>query len=80
MDPDAKKMWGQAGRFAAVGIEMGLCVLFGYWIGSYLDRWLGTEPYLMYFWVLAGSGAAFKAVYDAARKVMRQEDADRPRD
>jgi len=54
-----------AARFSAVGLEMGLAVVFGYAIGFYLDKWLGTEPYLTAFWTLVGVGAAFKAIYDA---------------
>jgi ATP synthase protein I len=71
MDPEAKRMWKLAGRYSAVGLEMGLAVVFGYAIGSYLDKWLGTEPYLTAFWTLAGVGAAFKAIYDAYRDAKR---------
>jgi ATP synthase protein I len=67
MDPENKKMWRLAGRYSSVGLEMGLAVVFGYAIGFYLDKWLGTAPYLTAFWTVAGFGAAFKAIYDAYR-------------
>lgn len=70
-DPSEKKMWRQATRFGAVGLEMGIAVLIGIVGGQYLDDWLDTEP--VFFWVgfALGLGAAAKAIYDAARSAKR---------
>lgn len=72
MDPESKKMYKTAARFSAVGLEMGLAVVFGYAIGFYLDKWLSTGPYLTFFWTLAGMGAAFKAIYDAYKLAKKE--------
>lgn len=53
---------------ASVGIEMGISVAIGYFTGHYLDLWLHTEPYLTAFFVVAGIGAAFKALWRTAKR------------
>ncbi len=60
-------MFRQAGRFAAVGLEMGIAVAIGILGGQYLDSHFETEP--VFFWIgfALGLGAAFKAIFDAAR-------------
>jgi ATP synthase protein I len=70
-DLSEKKMWRQATRYGAVGLEMGIAVLIGIFGGQYLDDWLDTEP--VFFWVgfALGLGAAAKAIYDAARSAKR---------
>ena len=62
------------GRFGAVGIEMGLAVTIGAFVGWKLDKWLGTQPYMLIFWSVAGLGAAFKAIYDAYREAKKEID------
>lgn len=53
---------------ASVGLEMGVAVLIGFGIGYYLDKWAGTEPYLMLVFLGVGIAAAFKAFFRAARQ------------
>lgn len=70
-DPASKKMWRQASRFGAVGLEMGIAVLIGLVGGQYLDDWLDTEPVFLWIGFALGLGAAAKAIYDAARSAKR---------
>ena len=42
-----------------VGIVLVSCIVIGYFLGSFLDRKLGTEPWLSVAGVLLGSGAGF---------------------
>jgi F0F1-type ATP synthase assembly protein I len=71
-------MLKQSGRFAAVGLEMGLSVIIGIVGGRYLDSKLDTEP--VFFWVglFAGLGAAAKAVYDVWARARREMNDDGP--
>ncbi len=80
MDPDSREMLTDFRRFAFVGIEMGLSVAIGYWIGSYLDGWWGTTPYMTYFWSVAGLGAAAKAVYDVYKRAKGKMEGETPGD
>lgn len=66
--------WASAGKAFAdvgsVGIEMGLAVAVGYFFGTWLDDQFGTKPWLMYLFLVAGIGAAFKALLRVAKKTM----------
>jgi F0F1-type ATP synthase assembly protein I len=57
----------------SIGLEMGASVLIGWYLGKLFDDACGTEPWGMVFFLVAGFGAAFKAVwrtYQKAKKVM----------
>ncbi len=43
--------------------------LVGLFIGKYLDKWLNTEPYLMYLFIVLGFVAAGKEVYGIVKRV-----------
>ena len=49
--------WGKAfeGSF-----EAGISVAVGVVLGYYADRWLGTEPYLLFFFLIVGAIAGFQ--------------------
>jgi F0F1-type ATP synthase assembly protein I len=55
-------MWRLAGRYSAVGIEMGAAIAIGTLGGRWLDGKLGTEPYLFWFGFVVGVGAAVRAI------------------
>jgi ATP synthase protein I len=73
-------MWRAAGTTGAVGIEIVLAVLVGYWGGQWLDRHLGTTPWLMYLGLAAGIGAAIKALVRVVRQYNRSISQDEPPD
>jgi ATP synthase protein I len=64
-------MWKIAARYSAVGLEMGLAVAVGFFVGRWLDQKLGTAPWMMYLWIGFGLGAAVKAVVDAAKRARK---------
>lgn len=55
----------------SLGLEMGLAVLVGWWIGQWLDNRFETGPYLMLLFLGFGIAAAFKALFRAARQTKR---------
>jgi ATP synthase protein I len=71
IDPDAKQMWRIAGTTGAVGIEIAAAVVIGYFGGHKLDQKLGTQPWLTYFGLVVGIGAAIKALVRVARAYKR---------
>ncbi|MFO8072283.1 MAG: AtpZ/AtpI family protein [Polyangia bacterium] len=75
-DPDAREMLKRSGRFAAVGLEMGIAVIVGIMGGRFLDDYFGTEPLLFWIGFAFGLAAAAKAVIDAARKAKKEIDDD----
>jgi ATP synthase protein I len=71
IDPDVKSMWRIAGTTGAVGIEIAVAIAIGYLGGSYLDRKFGTTPWIGYAGLVAGIGAAIKALVRVVRYYRR---------
>ncbi len=69
MKEDDRKIYKAASRFIALGLEMGISIGAGYFIGNYLDHKFSTTPYLTIFFFIAGMGAAVKAVYSAVKGI-----------
>ena len=71
-------MLGQTGRYAAVGLEMGLAMAIGIFGGRYLDEKLQREP--VFFWIGfgLGVGAAVKALVEVAVKARKTLDKNGP--
>jgi ATP synthase protein I len=58
---------------SSAGLELGLAVIIGLLIGMWLDKQLGTEPWLMLLFLVFGLVAGFRNVLRAAS---RAEKAD----
>jgi len=69
MKEDDRNTYKTASRFLALGLEMGISIGAGYFIGDYLDHRFSTSPYLTIFFFIAGLGAAIRAVYSAVKNV-----------
>jgi ATP synthase protein I len=55
-DPDRIRKWGQ---LAGIGPLLATAVVLGWYVGSKLDQWLGTAPWLMVLGVLLGTAGGF---------------------
>jgi ATP synthase protein I len=76
IDPEAKKMWRIAGTTGAVGIEIAAAIGIGYLGGHYLDHKFGTDPWIGYIGLMAGIGAAVKALVRVTRAYKREQGDD----
>ena len=69
---DKKKQRGEVVRalshISQLGVTMAACVLIGVFLGMFLDRLLGTGPWLLLVCSLLGMAAAFKTLFDIANK------------
>ena len=74
IDPEAKKMWRLALATSAVGFEIVVAIAIGGGGGHYLDKKFGTAPWIMYVGLIAGVGAAIKALVRVARAYRRQDE------
>ncbi len=52
------------GTIFSLGATLAAGVLVGYWIGSFIDRKLHTDPWFTIGMVIIGVAAGFKSVYD----------------
>jgi len=66
----------EAATVASVGIEMGLAVVVGWFIGYTLDNWLGTAPYLMLLWLGFGVAAGFRGLWRVAKRAQKKDEAN----
>jgi ATP synthase protein I len=73
-------MWRIAGFTGAVGIEVAVAIAIGAFGGQWLDRKLGTTPWLTYFGFAAGIGAAIKALVRVTREYRRKYANDTNKD
>ena len=63
---DRKAFFQELAKYSALGLEMALSVVIGMGIGYYLDRWLGTGPWLTVVWIALGFAAGVRSLYRAA--------------
>lgn len=63
--------------YAGLGFQFAASLVAFYYLGQWLDRRLGTAPVFLLGSVLAGSGAAFYAMYRQLMNAQRRADAAR---
>ena len=70
MDPD-----GGSNRsilnLMTVGTALVSCVVLGYFLGSYLDRKLGTSPWLVVAGVILGTAAGFVGLFRTVSRKLK---------
>jgi hypothetical protein len=66
-DPEAKQQLKTAVSLGAVGIEMGLSVVIGYFGGKWLDGKLGTT-WLIWVGLALGIVAGFRGLWRVVKK------------
>jgi F0F1-type ATP synthase assembly protein I len=66
-----------AGEFAGIGIQFALVILVFTAAGTWLDRRLGTSPWLLIACVFIGAGAGFYSIYRKAMDAQRRDAARR---
>jgi ATP synthase protein I len=65
---DRKELFRELGRYSALGLEMAISVVIGLAIGYYLDKWLGTSPWLTIVWIGLGFAAGVRSLYRSAKR------------
>jgi ATP synthase protein I len=68
LDPEAKQQLRTAGTVGAIGIEMALATVVGYFGGRWLDGQFGTAPWLMWIGLAFGIVAGFRGLYRIVKK------------
>jgi F0F1-type ATP synthase assembly protein I len=65
-----------AGEFAGVGIQFAVVILVFTFAGVWLDRRLGTSPWLVIVCVFAGAAGGFYSMISKLNKAQRTEKRD----
>lgn len=62
-DSPFRALW----RASLIGIHMVTATFVGFVIGHYLDKFLGTRPWLTLIFLFIGIGAGFRELFKVAR-------------
>ncbi len=69
------------GDVGTMGTHLVVCTLVGLFLGYKLDQWLGTRPWFLIIFLLAGIVAGFKNIYvQAKRSQAADEDREKTRE
>ena len=66
-----------AAQFAGVGLQFALSILVFLYAGKWLDRKLGTTPWLLLVGVFVGAGGGFYSMYRKLMAAQAREEAAR---
>ncbi len=69
MDNDTKKTIRTLGYLSTIGLSMAFAIGLGAGIGYWLDKKLGTDPWLFFVFLGLGIVAAFRNLYIMYKKV-----------
>jgi ATP synthase protein I len=60
-------------RASLLGIHLVATTFIGLAVGYFLDKWLGTSPWLTMIFLLLGIIAGFKNMFQEVQKIQRDE-------
>ncbi|MGA6993719.1 MAG: AtpZ/AtpI family protein [Candidatus Deferrimicrobiaceae bacterium] len=63
---DRRELFRELGKYSALGLELAIAVILGLAIGYYLDKWLGTGPWMTVVWMAIGFAAGLRSLFRAA--------------
>ncbi|MGX9364572.1 AtpZ/AtpI family protein [Desulfoplanes sp. PS50] len=69
-----RKQFEILANMSIVGIHLVTCTFVGLAMGYFLDKWLGTKPWGLLFFLIFGIAAGFKNVYMEVKKLQDQDE------
>ena len=66
--------------YSSMGLELGLSVVVGFLIGSLLDKWLGTEPWLLLVFGIAGIIAGYRSIFRLVKRIQADSESGQEND
>ena len=67
------------GIYLGLGLQFAVSILVFLFLGEWLDRRFGTEPWLLLTSVFLGTGASFYSIYRKLMADLRRQEERRPR-
>jgi ATP synthase protein I len=74
MDEERKRLIKSLGMISTMGISVAVAIIIGVYVGRLLDRWLGTDPWFFFIFLLFGIIAGFRNIYIIAGREIRKDD------
>jgi ATP synthase protein I len=75
---DGKRRRELAVQMTALGLEFSASVIGGLALGYYLDRWLGTDPWLLIVFTFGGMAGAMTRIVVLSRRFERMRRDEQP--
>lgn len=69
-----KSYWEHLGTAAVMGLHIVSGTFVGLVMGIYLDKWLGTKPWLTLFFLIMGIIAGFRNMFQEFRKMQKKDE------
>ncbi|MCL1889851.1 MAG: AtpZ/AtpI family protein [Desulfovibrionaceae bacterium] len=69
-------LWGTAGRASVLGLHLVSGMLVGGALGYFLDKYLGTGPWLKLVFFILGLGAGARNIYLDLKLILREQEED----
>jgi ATP synthase protein I len=66
---ERRRIYRAAALLTQVAVGMIACVAIAIFLGFVLDNWLGTSPVFIIVFIFLGVAAAFKYLYDMAKRI-----------
>lgn len=71
-----KQPYWQYAKYANLALSLGLtmaaAIFLGYWGGNWMDKKLGTAPWLMLLGMLAGIGVGFRSILSELKALEKE--------
>lgn len=81
MAEERRQLYKSLGFLSSLGISMVAATIIGLAMGYYLDRWLGTSPWLTMLFLVFGIAAGFRNLFVLSnRELKRQQREDEKND
>jgi ATP synthase protein I len=72
--PGEQNAWKALGELSSIGMVLVLSTVIGLAGGYYLDRWLGTAPWLTLIGLVLGIAAGFVNLFRSVRRADKDVD------
>jgi len=68
--------WGTILNATTIGLHLVSATFIGLAVGYYLDKWLGTRPWLTLLMLILGVIAGFKNVFEEVKRIQANDKKD----
>ena len=73
MDRETRQTAIQLASLGGIGIAMVAAIFGCFFLGRWIDRQMGTEPYLAFLMLLIGIAAGFRNIYVLLKRYVKNE-------
>jgi ATP synthase protein I len=80
MADDKRQLMKSLSFLSSLGISMVAASFIGLFIGIYLDKWLGTSPWMTLIWLGIGIISGFRNIFILTRRALRDIEQEEGQD